>query len=840
MNINIDKIKYSLCMYTDTLNDDLKEKVNQLLRTGRKVILFSNIKFEVAQWEKYSDLFLFQHFELNDSLAEKAKSICIQDGKEIHQFKTVLKEIGQDIQLFNFEQFEIEHAPVDTHLSIEAGAGSGKTTVMIQRIMFLLHITDIPLNEIVMITFTREAAKNMLNRLRKEFWSRYRLTEDKRYLELIEELNNMRISTIDSFAKYLISEIGSVIGYGKNVSIRSFQQERKELIEKVLNDYLQPFDKEITEQLGGMRLYEFVNLVHSFWDEFEKKGLTEAELQKLDWGELLKEDGKKADDFQVSQLQKLFGKVFIDCEKQFQSLKIRKNAVTINDLTRQISIAAENKASFERISQQIRYLFIDEFQDTDDSQIQLASTLQQVLKAYLFVVGDIKQSIYRFRGADYTAFNQLDKLLGKNQLVPKKLRKNYRTSANILNSMHSHFLQWGKKEFIDYLDDESNSDRLIGIKDSVGDFKIQWGSYWKKEQMKSDVLSLIKEAKARTEAENQNFKDRVLKTAILVRTNKQASLIKKWCEEIGLYPDLEIGGTFFISDAVWDFYYLVEGLLYPNRPVSRMNLLQTSFSKVNVDWHHLSNFNGDEKQIMCYLNQFEPIEEWDNVFRELRLKPVLAVLRRILTKNRPAERYYYYKLKELEEKSPGNPDNDRHARALSLQYEKNMNYIFELLHDQYNIEFLSLYSIYTWLEMNKAVNRDQDEPELKDSETENNLVIVTVHKSKGLEFHSVIIPFTDLDFRFERSELLLSKNFEKDRTGKECTKWRAAWSIKGSYKSPLYEDISPNEESEVIKDETRLLYVAMTRCEERLWILGNSTALNKDRKNWSALLKNQI
>ncbi|MEM5644026.1 UvrD-helicase domain-containing protein [Bacillus toyonensis] len=54
-----------------------------------------------------------------------------------------------------------------------------------------------------------------------------------------------------------------------------------------------------------------------------------------------------------------------------------------------------------------KYLFVDEFQDSDNTQIELVASLQNQLKYHLFVVGDIKQSIYRFRGADYTSFTRL-------------------------------------------------------------------------------------------------------------------------------------------------------------------------------------------------------------------------------------------------------------------------------------------------------------------------------------------------------------------------------------------------------------------------------------------------
>ena len=100
----------------------------------------------------------------------------------------------------------------------------------------------------------------------------------------------------------------------------------------------------------------------------------------------------------------------------------------------------------------IKFLFVDEFQDTDTSQIRSIVALQKKLDCQLFAVGDIKQSIYRFRGADESAFDYLEKILLTNNLRISEfiLQKNYRTSDKIIQPLNVFFanlrgadlLQW--------------------------------------------------------------------------------------------------------------------------------------------------------------------------------------------------------------------------------------------------------------------------------------------------------------------------------------------------------------------------------------------------------------
>jgi len=115
---------------------------------------------------------------------------------------------------FNRQQYEAEHENVDAHIIVSAGAGTGKTTVMIQRLLFLKHTNPtLSFSEMVFITFTNEAAVHMRRKSAEKLMDYFKITGQKRYLEWIEESQNLHVSTIHSFAKRFLETAGPELGF---------------------------------------------------------------------------------------------------------------------------------------------------------------------------------------------------------------------------------------------------------------------------------------------------------------------------------------------------------------------------------------------------------------------------------------------------------------------------------------------------------------------------------------------------------------------------------------------------------------------------------------------------
>lgn len=806
-----------LAVYNQTEIEIIASSLAALLKKGVKVLLFTDAAAEQIPkvLTGFQSSRLFQQYKVPSGTSQQLSGLFIVDGNIQDNKQLFFSQIAQECPEFNEEQYAVEHAPPESHLCVEAGAGTGKTTVMIDRILFLIHTASVPVSEMTMITFTREAAQNMFHKLRRAFFQRFQATGAVRYLQLMEELRFMSISTIHSFARQLIRELGSELGYGQNVQIRSFRTERRQIIERQIDAKARQWldHHAIMDKFKEIPLYKMISITDSFWTELERKGLTREETAHIAWGEA------KGDS---SDLHDFFTGLFAKCEDEFHRLKSDANAVSLSDLTRQVELVSRREEAFINTAKRISYLFIDEFQDTDDSQIKLAARLVKALKLKLFVVGDIKQSIYRFRGADYTAFDNLRKLMEEQNdtLQPFSLRKNYRSAVSILSDMDHHFSAWGKAEYLTY----RNSDRLVGMRESseaaLQIHQVNFKRY--DDEQKQYTINLVRRAKESITRPDKH------KVALLVRTNAQAGRLKAWCDEAGINTHLEIGGTFFTSSAVQDFAYLIDALLFAKNPSAQVNLLNSPYSKSKVHWSSLVPFDGDEAKLMAFLQPIEPFTGWNKVQEKLRIQPVLSVIRSVMEAANPVMRFMQEQYSQLKEQRPENPENEVEAKTRAMQYQKNLNHLLELLHQQFSTDFLTLYSLHTWLHINMAMNRDEDEPELDEEERGSRVRIITVHKSKGLEFHTVILPFTEQDFRYERSELLLDR-----RSGT----WTAGWQIKESgriYSSEPYAELNPNETIEVQREEARLIYVAMTRSEERLWIVRNKKYSSRD--NWSRLL----
>lgn len=806
-------VKYSYLYIAST-----KERIwgdiaymKSLVEKGKKVIILAPFEktitwFPVEFFSKYEKAYLFQYYVSKQEF-KIDEPVVVVDGESADGL--FAEKWFELFPSFNKGQYLIEHASVDTNLSITAGAGTGKTTVMIQRIMFLISMKpDLSLKDIVMITFTRDSAQEMKKRLKDELLSRYHVTNRPDYLEYAEELKEMNVSTIHSFAKSLIQELGFVLGFGRNVRLRSYTMKRREIVESVLNEYVGNIPM---EDLGfdGFRHYELVKIIEGFWDEIERKGLNENQIQSLQWGDANSEQDQK--------FNELFKYVFPRAENYFDRLKKEENSITIGDLVRKISQISIVKAdSLHELSSKMKYLFVDEFQDSDDVQIKLVAQIAHILNTRLFVVGDIKQSIYRFRGADYTAFEQLQKQV-EDGFHEEPLQINYRTSKGILDTIDGMFKHWASADHLNY----EEKDRLIGNEDSTfgsNEFKLYKYNKWA-DELNGKLMREIHHAQELIK--QQSPKPKKKKIALLVRTNNQAKKLHKWCEDHGIVTDMNVGGTFFNSRAVKDFYALIEAFLYPGYSKSVLNALATPFFDADVLLDHLVHLEGDNKKILEYLRKEHDLkEEFEAYVNQLKIKPVFAVIRHFLSRD-IQQRLYSSELSRFEE-GPNDSEKVKIKQDVK-QYQKNLNHMMNLLHQQFDSTNATLYGMYSWLGLNIKTNRNEDEPRIDKVDSEEIIEIVTVHKSKGLEYHTVIIPFTDQIFDFERDEML----FDDERK-------EVGWFIKKNASSNQnHNKLDDMESTEIIKEETRLLYVAMTRCRERLLIFVPDKPLDQ---TWSMQL----
>ncbi|MGM0775942.1 MAG: UvrD-helicase domain-containing protein [Bacillota bacterium] len=767
-----------------------KQDITQALQNGTKVylLIYTDIQLSaIKDADQYIDSFQLNIYKgvLTDN--PPLDSECFIDGENISE--SLLTELAAQFPSFNTGQFKVIHQPIDSHQMITAGAGTGKTHVMIDRILFLLLKGGVPLEQIIMITFTNASTNEMKKRLEEKFITLFHLTRQSQFLLFAEEVKDMQISTIHSFARSILKQLAHEIGYGQNVQLRSYKFVKKSIIHELLDQF---FSARSVEPFLQTRIkdYEFIDLVYAMWEEMEKKGLSTEEIQNIDWGTVTGTD--------ATIIHEILQFIFKRCEAMLDELKHAENSITMGDLIRKLKLFTGSRDKMKQLSKD-RYIFVDEFQDSDAVQIELLASLQKFLQYKLFVVGDIKQAIYRFRGADYKSFQELEDTTKGIKYVKTELQLNYRSSGQLLNKMHPLFKSWNDRGWLTY----EKLDRLLSDKET--EFQ---NDDW-------NVSLNYEEDFERALASLPSKKDKI---AFIVRTNRQAKRIKEFCESKNIPTTENLDGTFFISKPVLDLKALLDGLLYPNEPKFLINAMETPYFGYKIPYHLLVQFSGDKKRISSFIHAktSDQFKKYVNLLRNLA---PMTVIQKIIFENQLFARLPEY-IKQTLKSNVDNSPAQENIKLSVLRYEKNLQHLMILIERSFAAQNLTLQTLRDWLQLQISTNRTENEP-LLDQDT-SQVEITTVHRSKGLEYHTVFLPITNSPFNAVEQQYFLEEASENTR---QAGKRKFGWQIKvkdkpkyAVYMNNYFETLKTYEDQEQFKEETRLLYVALTRAEQRIYI----------------------
>lgn len=278
----------------------------------------------------------------------------------------------------NPEQFKAV-TTTEGAILIIAGAGSGKTRVITFRIAHMLD-KGIPQSQILALTFTNKAAREMESRIKE-------LTQKK--------LQNLTISTFHAFGVRILRQEIETLGYRENFSIYD-ETDRVALIKEC--------GRELKYSQEAMDIYTIGNIISNI------------------------KTGRKTWDQQTEMYRELY-------ESYQEGLKLY-NAVDFDDLiVLPIKLFRENPEILARYKERYKYIMVDEFQDTSHQQYELMHLLADKNVA---VVGDDDQSIYSWRGADYQNIINFENDFNVTEI---RLEQNYRSTGTILeaaNGVISH------------------------------------------------------------------------------------------------------------------------------------------------------------------------------------------------------------------------------------------------------------------------------------------------------------------------------------------------------------------------------------------------------------------
>lgn len=775
----------------------------------------------------------------------------IIDGKSEAKHERFLKFADKESN-FNIEQYKVEHSDLKKNIIVRAGAGTGKTFTMISRIAFICHMQNCAMkemaNRIVMITFTDDAANQMEDKIKQHFNNYYLLTGDTDCLAFINQIEGMQISTIHSYAKKIISQLGFEFGYGVDLGITSGEFKRKQIIAKAVDEYIvtgqKKYGSDYVKKLG-LPVYLINKDILNLLNRLHNQSIDIAELKKENFGQAISgsENG---------ELHELLSEVVPKVEQEYESYLKEQNKLHLNNMMSMLRACISNDENVKRLIKmqtgRPQFMFVDEFQDTDDVQIEVLSQIAKLLQYRLFVVGDVKQCIYRFRGAKENAFDQL-KYKDSPVWETFALYKNYRTDGHLLDIFHESFASMGKQRVDDemllmYSDSElDNSDRLIGTR--AYNHSLDASEYYHKisiqdENMRVPALfeevrrqiALIKKIEKET---GKRLPDKDREIAILVRENWQAEIIKKEGKTLGFEVVTNTGGDLYMSEPALDMLKLANALLHYDEAdclyafvssnfidggMSKARMYSIREGEKKTGWKKTkSTDTSQSKELQAMINRAltatddDRWKDWNSVIRSLRTMPVLQVIRKL-----------YYILKpwvQYGEDSILKQDN----------YRLNVDLLFEELINAANMDSVTINSLVDILTANIVSQKNVDSrmPEVKGEE----IIIrcVTVHKSKGLEYGAVILPYCS-------SPINMMKRVDMNVSVAHRDTLQVGYQIKVNsdgatdiYQNDFFnEDLEKNER---MREEARILYVAMTRAIRSFaWI----ELANKKSKSWQNLI----
>lgn len=310
----------------------------------------------------------------------------------------------------NNDQKESILSPVNENQYIVAGPGSGKTTVLVLKILKYIFVDDIDLENIVVTTFTKKAARELKDRI----YSWFNLLADELEWDVQFNFDNFLIGTLDSIAEEVVSEHADVEIIDNFTSSAIMMQNL--LTDERNNDKgLKQFIKKLKNNQGGLSPSDMNNQIQSireriYYDMIDKKQLKENAERESVVFEII-------DDY-LNQLNSRNVMDYAMLEEKFYEI--------LNDGV---------VDSFKDTS----VLLIDEYQDTNLLQEAIYFKLAEYVKnnnGNITVVGDDDQSLYRFRGATITLFTDYsERIEEKVGIKPKTifLHDNYRSTKSIID-----------------------------------------------------------------------------------------------------------------------------------------------------------------------------------------------------------------------------------------------------------------------------------------------------------------------------------------------------------------------------------------------------------------------
>ncbi len=528
-----------------------------------------------------------------------------------------------------------------------AGAGSGKTRVLTERIVNLINNGVRPQN-ILAITFTNKAAREMRERVYKSIGS---------------DADSIFIGTFHSFGLKVLRENAEVLGYTNNITI---------LDRDDVNSLIKKFLKEMNLSSDNYPIKYILNKI-SF---AKNEGLTPTEYSK----------------FMKTPLDEVVVKIY---QKYVSTLR-RSNSVDFDDLLiLPVEIFKKNSQVLDKYQEHYKYILVDEYQDTNMVQYELCKLLASK-DLNLFVVGDMDQSIYSFRFANYMNVMNFEKDYKTAKTIV--LDENYRSTNNILKAAN------------DVIRNNVNrKEKNLWSSNGDGE-KIK---YIRCENELDEAKAVINEVKKLL-----NNGEKPKEIAVLYRTNGQSRVIEEAFLKENI-PFRIVGSYFFYNrKEIKDLISYLHLIYNTNDDVSLERVINVPKRGIGLKTLERLRTEANIRDI----SMFDTIE----CGKELEFKNLILALKEE-SKNTNLSGLVDLILdktgmrKELEESN-------------TLESEIRLENLEEFKSITLSFEERGIYNLEEFLENISLVSDMREYKEVEDG-----VSLMTLHSAKGLEFNSVFL-----------------------------------------------------------------------------------------------------
>ena len=795
---------------------------------------------------------------------------------------------------------------IKSNVSLLAGAGSGKTYVLMKRFVQILR-ADLSVNptNIVAITFTRKAADEIKGRVRQAVSECVEQAQNDlerlRWQDHLQKVESAPISTIHSLCSRILRDNPVETQLDPEFTILE-DFEAQDFFKETLQQYLR---KNIKENAALRRLVQtygvnsFVNQVTALGDKLSElvrednlaepylkakeelpalqqklfaavreviearealgaktKGrqtLTEAaglldEMQKqllapepdcslLDASGVVKVSGKAlaAELTNVKNLRQELNNVLLNAkgcdlvqdwlavlQEFYACLSARKqeNNVLFNDDLDLLAIEhlQKNEALRQKYQERYKYIMVDEFQDTNERQRQLIYLLcgnKLDNTNNLFIVGDVKQSIYRFRHADVSVFNKVKEDIAQNAGQNLGMKTNFRSTQSIVESCNTAFCQLmdlpkeeiclehhegantgGTKVCLLQVPYKSKDDDLGAKEDK-----------WQKEAQA--IAAYLQQELPKVEPQLRPGASK----AILLRAMTHCEILRQTLQSYGINCVVVKGKGFYEQQEVLDILNLLAALHNRYASLELAGALRSNyfglddatltqlFWQTENDkplWDVLQVVGSGELQLNLPPEQQALAMHAAERLRSLRQAAALMALPELFAQ-------LWDELKpefvlSQQENGPSKLANVKKLRRLAQQYCQTKQA-----------------SLAEWLQNVKDLRASSSKEPAATVQADDALQIMTIHNSKGLEFDLVILPQLDKSVHGDTASIkyLPGKEGEQGLLGIKVPDKELQLQNSGVY------ELAKARDSELEEEESRrLLYVAMTRAQKQLVMVG--------------------